>query len=342
MKDIVLLKESYFKKINGKYKRTKPKKLRMVDLFAGTGGFTIAFKKSNKVDIVMANDFCDKSAKIYEHNFPKHNFIYGDINDIDSNQIPDHDILTGGFPCQSFSIAGKQLGFKDKRANVFFKIIDIMNTKKPRFAVLENVKNLESHDKGKTFKVIQQEITNIGYYMKYSILNTAFTTKIPQNRERIYIVCFKFKDDYDNFNMSFNTTTPDDISNYLESNINEKYYYSKKFKVWDKVKDTVKKHIDTNTVYQYRRYYVRENKSNLCPTLCCNMGSGGHNTPLIKDDEGIRKLTPKECFNLQGFPSNYKLCNNMSDSGLYKLAGNAISIGVANKVAKKIIDITYH
>jgi DNA (cytosine-5)-methyltransferase 1 len=341
MNDFIELNSYHFNK-DKQYKRTSPPKLKMIDLFAGTGGFTIAFTKKNKVDVVMANDMFNKSEQIYKHNFPNHNFIAGDLNDIDNSQIPDHDILTGGYPCQPFSIAGKQLGFKDKRANVFFKIISIIKDKKPRFVVLENVKNLQSHDKGKTFTVVKNEIKKLGYYMKYDILNTCKITKIPQNRERIYMVCFRYKNDYDKFDMDFNEKTPHNIIKYLEPNVNKKFYYTSKSKIWDKLVADITENIKNNVVYQYRRYYVRENKSGVTPTLTFNMGSGGHNVPIIKDNKGIRKLTPKECFNLQGFPASYKTYINMSNSGLYSLAGNAISVPVAQKIANRIIDIYYN
>ena len=128
----------------------------------------------------------------------------------------------------------------------------------------------------------------------------------------------------------------DNISDYLESNIHSKYYYTKKLKVFDEIEKNVVKHISSNTVYQYRRYYVRENKNNCVPTLTANMGSGGHNVPIIKDDNGIRKLTPRECFNFQGFPKTYKL-PNLSDNKLYKLAGNAVSIPVIKKIIQEIV-----
>jgi DNA (cytosine-5)-methyltransferase 1 len=141
---------------------------------------------------------------------------------------------------------------------------------------------------------------------------------------------------YKKFNFKFDTKKPLNILEMLEKDVSTKYYYTKKLKVFEKVSENVVKHVNTNTIYQYRRYYVRENKSNSCPTLTANMGSGGHNVPLIKDDNGIRKLTPKECFNLQGFPRDYKL-PKLSDSKLYKLAGNAVSIPVIELIIKKIL-----
>ena len=124
----------------------------------------------------------------------------------------------------------------------------------------------------------------------------------------------------------------------MEKNVDKKYYYSDKLKVWDEINTNVTKNILTNTIYQYRRYYVRENKNNVCPTLTANMGTGGHNVPIILDDKGIRKLTPRECFNLQGFPIVYKL-PEISTSKLYSLAGNAVSIPVVKLIANKIMEL---
>jgi DNA (cytosine-5)-methyltransferase 1 len=124
----------------------------------------------------------------------------------------------------------------------------------------------------------------------------------------------------------------------LEKDVNDKYYYNNRFKVFEEIEKGVTKNISENVLYQYRRYYVRENKSNCCPTLTANMGGGGHNVPLLKDNKGIRKLTPRECFNLQGFPSNYKL-PEICDSSLYKLAGNAVSVPVLNLIVTKLENI---
>ena len=124
----------------------------------------------------------------------------------------------------------------------------------------------------------------------------------------------------------------------LENEVEDKYYYSNKFKVFDEIKKNITKNISNNVIYQYRRYYVRENKSSSCPTLTANMGSGGHNVPLLKDNKGIRKLTPRECFNLQGFSKDYKL-PNICDSALYTLAGNAVSIPIIELIVNKLISI---
>lgn len=306
----------------------------MVDLFAGTGAFTMAFEGTNDVEVVFANDMVQHSQKIYNENF-RHKLTLKNLNDIKVEDIPSHDILTGGFPCQPFSIAGNQEGFKDTRSNVFWKILDIIDYHNPKCVILENVKNLLSHDDKHTFETIHENLEKRGYNICYKILNTAKITGIPQHRERIYIVCLKSKDIMDRFSLDFPTIEKKRITEFLEENIPEKYYYKETSCTWKLLKSNVTQH---ETIYQYRRVYVRENKSGECPTLTANMGGGGHNVPIILDNHGIRKLTPRECFNFQGFPSTYKL-PSLSDSSLYKLAGNAVSVPVIKLIADRIVPL---
>lgn len=309
-------------------------KLNMIDLFAGTGAFSLAFEKTGGVNIVFGNDMIEHSKVIYDTNF-NHKLTLKNLNKVDVEDIPEHDILTGGFPCQPFSIAGLREGFNDERSNVFWKILSIIDHHQPKCIILENVKNLLSHDNNNTFKVIKTNLETRGYYVCYKILNTSEITGIPHHRERIYIVCIKNKKIFDKFNLDFPKIDKKHISNFLEKDIPSKYYYTDKSTTWNLLKNSV---INKNTVYQYRRVYVRENKSGECPTLTANMGSGGHNVPIILDDVGIRKLTPRECFNLQGFPKAYKL-PILADSHLYKLAGNAVSVPVVKLIANRLIPL---
>ena len=309
-------------------------KLKMIDLFAGTGAFTLAFQSTNAVNVVYGNDMVEHSKKIYDENF-NHKLTLKDLNEVNVEDIPSHDILTGGFPCQPFSIAGLQEGFKDERSNVFWKILSIIDHHQPKCVILENVKNLVSHDETKTFNTIKSNLEQRGYNICYKVLNTADITGIPQHRERIYIVCIKSKKVFDKFSLDFPKIKKKKISEFLENDIPTKYYYTDKSSTWNLVKESV---VNKDTIYQYRRVYVRENKSSECPTLTANMGGGGHNVPLVLDSKGIRKLTPRECFNFQGFPLSYKL-PNLSDSNLYKLAGNAVSVPVVTLIANRIITL---
>lgn len=309
-------------------------KLKSVDLFAGTGAFTFALTCTDKIKCVFANDMDSSSKHIYDKNF-NHKLTLDDLHNIKLKDIPPHDILTAGFPCQPFSIAGKRKGFTDERSNVFNKIIKILQHHKPKCAILENVKNLLSHDNGRTFQIIVDKLTDAGYYICHKILDTSKITGIPHHRERIYIVCFRSKEIHEKFNLDFETKPKNSISTYLETSVNDKYYYTDKSSTWNLVKTNV---VKKNTFYQYRRVYVRENKSGECPTLTANMGTGGHNVPLLLDSKGVRKLTPRECFNLQGFPPDYVL-PDISDSKLYKLAGNAVSVPVVKLIADRIISL---
>jgi DNA (cytosine-5)-methyltransferase 1 len=315
-------------------------KLNMIDLFAGTGAFSLAFQSTNAVNIVYANDMCKSSKAIYDENF-EHELTLKNLHEVKVEDLPSHDILTGGFPCQPFSIAGNQEGFDDERSNVFWKILSIIDFHQPKCVILENVKNLLTHDERNTFATIKSNLENRGYHLCYKVLNTAMITGIPQHRERIYIVCLKSKSVYDKFNLEFPKIDKRAVSDFFEDDTSEapipvKYYYTEASKTWDLVNSNV---VKKDTIYQYRRVYVRENKSNECPTLTANMGGGGHNVPLILTEKGIRKLTPRECFNFQGFPATYRFPSSLSDTSLYKLAGNAVSVPVVKQIANRIIPL---
>lgn len=313
-------------------------KLTFIDLFSGTGAFSYVLEK-NMCKCVFSNDIINESKLIYSLNNNSDSFHLGDINNIEIDKIPKFDLLCGGFPCQPFSIAGKREGFNDSRTNVFWTILKILESHFPRFFILENVKNLLTHDNKNTFTIIKKSLEGIGYKIKYKVLDTSKVSNIPQHRERIYIIGFRETTDYNNFNFDFPNTKTKDVSIYFEKDVDSKYFYNNNSKIYNTLITEIIKDIETNTVYQYRRHYVRENKSGLVPTLTANMGSGGNNVPIIKINDGkIRKLTPRECFNLQGFPKDYKL-PKISDCKLYKLAGNAVSIPVIELIINKLL---YH
>lgn len=311
--------------------------LTLAEFCTGTGGMTLSFENTNNVQTIYSTDYEPSSKIIYDANF-SNELVLKDIHDIDISSIPTVDIITAGFPCQPFSIAGNRDGFNDERSNVFLTLIKIISHTRPKCVLFENVKNLLSHDNGNSMITILNLITDIGYYCKFDVLNTCELTRIPQNRERVFIVCFRDEGHLDLFNFPTTQSTTLPIIDFLEENVSDKYYYNERFVIWDRIENEIVKHIDTNTVYQYRRGVVRENKSNVCPTLTAIMGMGGHNVPLVRDSKGIRKLTPRECFNLQGFPETYVL-PNISDSKLYKLVGNAISVDIVEQIAQIIVDI---
>lgn len=277
-----------------------------VDLFAGIGGFHLAFNESIKC--LFASEIDSNAQKTYSVNFHK-TPLFGDITlESTQKQIPQNfDILCAGFPCQAFSIAGYQKGFEDTRGTLFFEIAKITEKHKPKVLFLENVKNLKTHDKGKTFEVIKSTLEQLDYCVYNEVLNSATHANIPQNRERIFIVAFD-KQRVKNYH-KFTFPKPMKLTKTIHSCLNPKkqeslFYYTPKSQYYEWLEKEVGK---KDTIYQLRRIYVRENKSNLCPTLTANMETGGHNVPIIKDDFGIRKLTPRECFNFQGYPKSFRL-----------------------------------
>src|SRR3989344_542916 len=286
---------------------------RTLDLFAGVGGIRLGFENAG-FKTVFANDF-DKTCKdTYDLNFSEPKLTIKDIWEVDIKTIPEFDILLGGFPCQAFSIAGYRRGFKDDkgRGNLFFRIAEILEERKPSAILLENVKNLRSHDGGKTFKIIKETLEKLGYYLKTEVLNSMTHGNVPQNRERIFIAGF------------------------LDTEKAHNKYYSNDKPLYEKIKNDIN---SEHTVYQWRRRYVRANKKKVCPTLTANMGRGGHNVPMIRNSKGIRKLTPRECFLLQGFPKSFKLPKEISDSELYHQAGNSVAVPVVQRIAENMMKV---
>jgi DNA (cytosine-5)-methyltransferase 1 len=313
-------------------------KFKFIDLFAGIGGFRLALQNLGG-NCVYSSEWDKKAQKTYYTNFGEYPF--GDITkELVKNYIPEKfDILCGGFPCQAFSIAGRQKGFSDTRGTLFFDIEQIIEKHRPKVIFLENVKNLISHDEGKTFLVIKEILEDkLKYKVFFKVLNSMTHANIPQNRERIFIVAFDPEQvpEYEKFSFPEEVKLTKTIHDFLEEGKQpEKYYYPKGHKYYAELEKTITK---KDTVYQWRRVYVRENKSNVCPTLTANMGAGGHNVPLVKDDFGIRKLTPRECFSFQGYPKNYILPQS-ADSRLYMQAGNSVTTPLIQKIAEKIIEV---
>lgn len=306
--------------------------LRTIDLFAGIGGIRLGFEKAG-YHTVFSNDF-DKDCKVtFDYNYDKPNLTLHDIKTLDIDSIPEFDVLLGGFPCQAFSIAGYKQGFQDSkgRGDLFFYIARILEIRKPPVFMLENVKNLVGHDNQRTFNIIMQTLKDLGYSVTHKVLNTFEYGNLPQNRERTYIVGFLDPQALNRFEFPEKIPLTVNFRDFLEKEVDEKYYYYGK-PLYPRVKDYI---TSKDTVYQWRRQYVRDNKKGLCPTLTANMGTGGHNVPIILDGHGIRKLTPRECFNLQGFPKTFKL-PELADSKLYKQAGNSVSVTVVQRVAEEI------
>lgn len=307
--------------------------LSMAGLFAGVGGIELGFKQAGFTPL-LANEIDKYAGVTYSLNHP-HPLILRDIHELQTHEIPRIDVLTGGFPCQAFSVAGYRKGFKDPRGNVFWEIVRILDEKRPSVVFLENVKNLTGHDGGKTFKIVVEALESLGYHVSYKVMNAAEYSKIPQNRERIYIVGFLKKKDHLRFVFPKELKATLNLADFIDfdSKVDDNFYYIDKYMTKELIKSITRK----DTVYQWRRHYVRENKSGLCPTLTANMGTGGHNVPLVLTKHGIRKLTPRECFNLMGFPKTFKLPTGLANSQLYKQAGNAVVVPVIKRIAVQIM-----
>jgi DNA (cytosine-5)-methyltransferase 1 len=307
--------------------------LSVVGLFAGIGGIEVGFQQAG-FEPLLANEIDPYAAKTYRANYG-HPLIEGDIASLQSGDLPKNlTVLAGGFPCQPFSVAGYRKGFDDARGNVFWEIERLYKETTPEVVFLENVKNLRNHDGGNTFRIIEKSLRDNGYSVSAEVLNAKAHGNVPQNRERIYIVAFKDPDAFGRFEwpepVALSTSLRDFID--FDVKVDQKYYYTEERPFYDVL---VRDITDPNTIYQWRRQYVRANKSGDCPTLTANMGMGGHNVPLILTPHGIRKLTPEECFRLMGFEDLQRPAN-MAESRLYKQAGNAVVVPVIKRIANHI------
>lgn len=314
-----------------------------IDLFAGIGGFRLAFQNLGG-ECVFSSEWDKDAQKTYQRNFG--DMPFGDITKREVKDcIPDHfDVLCAGFPCQAFSIAGRQMGFNDARGTLFFDVATILQERRPRAFFLENVKNLQSHDEGRTFEVIYNTLTNdLGYVVYYDVLNSRTHGNIPQNRERIFIIGFD-PEQVPNF-ADFHFPEPIELQTTIHDIIDQTvddpglFYTADRFPHYEELQRNM---VNPNTVYQWRRQYVRENQNNVCPTLTANMGEGGHNVPLIiTDNHQFRKLTPEECLHFQGYPKNYQF-PNIANSKKYKQAGNSVTVPLIQRVANEIINVLNH
>ncbi len=316
-------------------------KLKIASFFAGVGGIDLAFEQTKAFEVVYANEMDSYAVKTYENNF-KLKVDCRKIEDVKLNEIPKFDVMIGGFPCTSFSLAGYRKGFEDERTgHLYFELERIFKKRKPKIIFLENVKSLVGHDDGKTFSIILDSLKQEGYYVSPMVMNASEYGNIPQNRERIYIVCFRDKKYYEKFKFPLPIPLTKTIHDIIDFNnkVNDKYYYTKDKYKGDIYEKLVEAMDDEDSVYQWRRQYVRKNMSGVVPTLTANQGEGGHNVCLIKTKYGIRKMTPHECFNTQGYPTDYKLPDDLSDAKLYKQAGNSVVVPVINRIAQNIADI---
>ncbi len=307
--------------------------MRVVSLFSGIGGLDQGFIDAG-YDVIWANDFDKYAAYTYERNNPEGVMHLGDINEIALEDIPEHDVLIGGFPCQPFSMMGEQRGFEDTRGTLFFRIAEIINyqiehNRAPKVIILENVRRLLTHDKGNTFSTIKRALENLGYRVFSEVLNSA-DFGVPQTRKRLFIVCFRNQD------IAFEYPKARELEltmhDILERDVDPKFYLS------EKVKPTI---LSDGT-----GGYVAKSEINQSPArpLCATMAKmhracqdNYYSDDYILgngDTNSIRKLTPRECARLQGFNDDFVI--EVSNTQAYKQFGNAVTVNVSRAVAEKI------
>ena len=307
-------------------------KFKVGSLFSGIGGIDLGFEQAG-FEIAWANDMDASACKTYRHNFPNTHLIEGDVRDVDPRTLSDIDVLVAGFPCQPFSIMGYRRGFKDPRGNLFFEISRFIDIKCPRVVFLENVRNLMEHDNGKTFLVIYNTLAQFGYSVKYKVIN-ATDVNIPQNRARIFIVAFLDIEDCDRFSfpeaMSLDATIEDIIDRSVKHD--DIYYYGSSSRYF---KELNAKIVDRTGIYRIDDSGVATRKWDICPTLKANMGTYPDRVPIIRDNFGIRKLTPMECLAFQGYPKNYTF-KGISLESAYKQCGNTVCVPVITTIAQNI------
>ena len=312
------------------------------DLFAGIGGMRIAFERAGGT-CVLTCEINEQALQTYQLNFkdgPDH-VLVRNVLSLKARDFPvkpeELDVLVAGFPCQPYSIAGLRQGLEDDRGGeIFTSLLGILRTVKPKAFLLENVRGIQSHDNGATFEYMLDELETQGYTLRFETLTTQDHANIPQTRARVFIVGFRSKDAASSFQFPKKVKLTRTIHDCLETEkVDDRFYYDERYGATQQILSEV---IKRDTIYQWRRHYVRENKSNACPTLTANMGSGGHNVPLVRDRYGVRKLTPRETANFQGFPKSFKL-PDIALSHLYHQFGNSVTVPLIERIARNIAKV---
>jgi len=308
---------------------SKPK---IASMFAGIGGICTAFEQSD-CQLVWANEIDKAACDTYRYNFGDGWLVENDIRKVNVSGIPDMDILTAGFPCQSFSVAGAQKGFNDPRGNLFFEIARVIDAKRPRAIFLENVDNLIQHDDEKTFLVIYASLAQFGYMVKYKIMAGHEYGNLPQPRSRIYLAAFLNSYDCDSFAFPDPITLTVGINDIINRNERKHdiYYYGADTSVFQKYSSQIK---DRSYIYRISDKGLIRVRNHLCPTLTANMGTYPDRVPIVCDDYGIRKLTLRECLDFQGFPKQFKFSKNITINDAYKQIGNSVCVPVIHRIAE--------
>ncbi|MEM7533447.1 MAG: DNA cytosine methyltransferase [Chloroflexota bacterium] len=295
-----------------------------IDLFAGIGGIRLAFEAAGG-QCVFSSEWDEAAQKTYAANFG--DTPQGDITQIASADIPDHDILTGGFPCQPFSIIGQKLGFADTRGTLFFEIERILKDKQPHAFLLENVKQLKTHDKGRTFRVIVQRLEELGYFVHTTVLN-ALDFGLPQKRERTFFVGFK-----KNYHFAFPHQPSDQrflrLDDILEpeSDVPQKYFAS------EYIRNKRAKAVEHKTVFYPSIWHENKGGNIGINNFSCALRAGASFNYLLVN--GIRRLTPREQLRLQGFPEGFVVLGSETD--IRRQIGNSVPVKVVTEIARAML-----
>ena len=337
MQDCVREAVAYYMSDVKKKNTGKEKKFTFIDLFAGIGGMRIAFDRAGG-QCVYSSEWNKYSQQTYFANFAEQ--PEGDITKVNAADIPDHDILVAGFPCQPFSIAGvskknsmgRATGFEDKtQGTLFFDVCRILKEKRPKAFMLENVKNLCSHDKGRTFQVIRESLEELDYEIFYKVLDGQ--NYVPQHRERILIVGFDRERYGDKIDFEFNLTprVPKPVMrDILDEEVADKYTLSDK--LWTYLQNYAAKHRAAGNGFGYGIAPL----DGVSRTLSARYYKDGSEVLIAQEGKNPRRLTPRECARLQGFPDTFKI--PVSDTQAYKQFGNSVVVPLMGEVAKLIVN----
>lgn len=305
-----------------------------IDLFAGLGGFRIALE-SLGAKCVYSNEWDEPVQKVYQDNFG--DLPEGDITKVDEKLIPDHDILCAGFPCQAFSISGKQRGFEDSRGTLFFDVARIVKEKRPKIVFMENVKNFATHDEGRTLAVVKSTMEELGYQFNAKVLN-AVDYGVPQKRERIYMVCFRSDLEVSKFKFPKSFELTRHVEDYLleDENLVKDLYVNRPDMYYNNMEDNQysNKSIRLGTVNkggQGERIYSTKG---IAITLSAYGGGVFAKTGGYYVNGGARKLHPRECARIMGYPDSYKIASSSNQA--YKQFGNSVVIDVLQYIAIEI------
>ena len=319
-------------------------KIKFIDLFAGIGGFHLALSKVNG-ECLFASEWDKECQKIYEKNFNLKPF--GDITKIDEKEIPKHDVLCAGFPCQAFSISGKRQGFKDTRGTLFFDVARIIKHHQPKLILLENVKNFLTHDNGNTISVVKKTLEELNYNVFYKVLNSS-NFGIPQKRERIYIVGFNKKLKINEFKFPSNQNIFVSLKDYLLPDNSTKELVLNRDDIQLKKDKKIQKDIfgnypqkpirlgQVNKGGQGERIYSTNGHA---VSLTAYGGGIGSKTGLYLVNNKLRKLSPRECARITGFPDSFSLSENKNHS--YRQFGNSVVVNVLDFILKEIMKTNF-